>query len=275
MSVPRLFYCTVAGLVVATLLSFLFGASGLLNYHRLQAYERRVATGIAALEERHADLERLAKLLRTEPELLRLLARDSGYYRADEQVIRVGPQTPAAAPFSPYAPDFSDVGPLMQPQLPVPRDPFNVLALGLFLGLGLFTGLTVKRVLRSRVEQADGAAHADGDGGPDAVAGSVEDAFPAAAWADAEPPRGDVSADAGPDGAAAAAAVPAAENDGPLRQADAAEEVAEDVAASGDIGTRSTAGRAPAAGDAGVEPAPRRKRRRGRQRRGEVTVYRL
>ena len=267
--------------MVATLLSFLFGASGLLNFHRLQAYERRVATGIAALEERHADLERLAKLLRTEPELLRLLARDSGYYRADELVIRVGPQTPSAAPSSPYAPDFSDVGPLMQPQIPVPRDPFNVLALGLFLGLGLFTGLTVKRVLRSRVEQADGAAHADRDAGPDAVAGSVEDAFPAAGWSGAEPPRGEVSADATPDGAAAAAAsvaavaVPAAGYDGPRRQADAAEEATEDVSASGDIGTRSAAGSAPVAGDAGVEPGPRRKRRRGRKRRGEVTVYRL
>ena len=271
MSVPRLFYCTVAGLVVATLLSFLFGASGLLNYHRLQAYERRVASGIAALEERHADLERLARLLRTEPELLRLLARDSGYYRTDELVIRVGPQTPAAAPSSPYAPDFSDVGPLMQPQLPVPRDPFNVLALGLFLGLGLFAGLTVKRVLRSRAEQADGTAPADRATGPDAVAGSVEDAFPAADWSDAEPSRGDVSADATPDGVA----VPAAGHDEPLRQADAAEEVAEAVSASGDTGTQSAAGAAPAAGDAGVEPGPRRKRRRGRQRRGEVTVYRL
>ncbi len=264
--------------MVATLLSFLFGASGLLNYHRLQAYERRVATGIAVLEERHADLERLANLLRTEPELLRLLARDSGYYRADEMVIRVGPQ-PRAAAASPYAPDFSDVGPLMQPKLPVPRDPFNVLALGLFLGLGLFAGLTVKRMLLRRAEQADGAHSAGGTqsaGGatdPDAVAGSVEDAFPAAAWSDAELARGDVTAEATPDGVAAPP--PAPGSNGPLLRADAAEIVAEDVAAGGDAGTQSAAGSAQAAGDGGVEQGPRRKRRRGRQRRGEITVYRL
>ena len=274
MSVPRLFYCTVAGLVVATLLSFLFGASGLLNYHRLQAYERRVATGIAALEERHVDLERLANLLRTEPELLRLLARDSGYYRADELVIRVGPQPPAAGgAVSPYAPDFSDVGPLMQRKLPVPRDPFNVLALGLFLGLGLFAGLTVKRVLRRRAEQVDGAPRADGAARPDAVAGSVEDAFPAAAWSDAELARGGASAETTPDGVAATP--PATGSNRPLLRTDAAETVAEGVAASGDTGTQSAAGSAQAAGDGGVEPGPRRKRRRGRQRRGEVTVYRL
>ena len=260
--------------MVATLLSFLFGASGLLNYHRLQAYEQRVATGIAALEERHADLERLANLLRTEPELLRLLARDSGYYRANELVIRVGPYTPAAALMSPYAPDFSDVGPLMQPKLPLPRDPFNVLALGLFLGLGLFAGLTVKRVLRRRAEQTDGADHADGAAGADAVAGSVEDAFPASGWSDADLPRDDVSTDVPPDGVAAAA--PASAHDGPLRHADAAEDVAEGGPASGDNGThQSAAGSAQAAGDGGVEPGPRRKRRRGRQRRGEITVYRL
>ena len=259
--------------MVATLLSFLFGASGLLNYQRLQAYERHVATGISALEERHADLERLANLLRTEPELLRLLARDSGYYRADELVIRIGPQPPAAAAaVSPYAPDFSDVGPLMQPTLPVPRDPFNVLALGLFLGLGLFTGLTVKRVLRRRAEQADGAQHADGAAGPDAVAGSVEDAFPAAGWSDADLGRGDVSTEATPD---AVAAAQAADHDGPLRPADASEIGAEEVAASSDTGTQSAAGSAQAADDGGVEPGPRRKRRRGRQRRGEITVYRL
>ena len=271
MSVPRLFYCTVAGLVVATLLSFLFGASGLLNYRRLQEYERRVATGITALEQRHADLERLANLLRTEPELLRLLARDSGYYRADELVIRVGPQTPAVGAVSAYAPDYSDVGPLIQAKLPVPRDPFNVLALGLFLGLGLFTGLTVKRVLRSRAEQADGAAHADRAADPDAAARSVEDAFPAAGSCAAEPSRGDFSTAATADGVA----FPAAGYDEPPRQAEAAAEGAEHVGASGDIGNRSAAGSAPGAGDDGVAPGPRRKRRRGRERRGEVTVYRL
>ena len=254
--------------MVATLLSFLFGASGLLNYHRLQAYERRVATGIAALEERHADLERLANLLRTEPELLRLLARDSGYYRADERVITVGPQPPAAgAAVSPYAPDFSDVGPLMQSRLPVPRDPFNVLALGLFLGLGLFTALTVKRTLRRRAEQADGTYGADRAAGRDAVAGGVESTFPAAGWSEPEPALGEVPAATMPHDVAP----PAAGSDGPLRPAD----VAEGVAAGGDTGSHGAAGSTEAAGDGGTEPGPRRKRRRGRQRRSEVTVYRL
>ena len=157
MSVPRLFYCTVAGFVVATLLSFLFGASGLLNYRRLQEHERRIASGIAALEQRHAHLQRLQHLLLTEPELLRLLARDVGYYRDDELVIGVGPQPePPAGSASPYAPDFADVGPLVQPRPSLPHEPFNVLALGLFLGLVMFAVLTLK-TLFGRPRPAAGA----------------------------------------------------------------------------------------------------------------------
>ena len=127
-------------------------------------------------------------------------------------------------------------------------------------------------MLRRRTEQADDAQRTDGAAGPDAVAGSVEDAVPAAGWTDAEPARGDVSTEAVPDGAAAP---PLDGSDGPLRPAEAAEIVAEEVAASADTGSQGVAGSAPAADDGGVDPGPRRKRRRGRQRRDEITVYRL
>ena len=266
MSVPRLFYCTVAGLVIATLLSFLFGASGLLNYQRLQAYQRLIAAGIATLEERHGDLERYLNLLRTEPELLRLLARETGYYRADELVIRVGPQLdPGAGGSSPYAPDFSDVGPLVvQPRLPAPRDPFNVLALGLFLGLGMFAALTVTTALRRRAGQAEETGGATNYA--PAVAGSVEDAVPAAGgWTAAAPAR-----------AAAARA-----HDGPLAPAPAAPAaggVFQPSAAADDVasGSERAAGSRPAADGAGAaDPSPRRQRRRARRQRGDVTVYRL
>ena len=269
MSVPRLFYCTVAGLVVATLVSFLFGASGLLNYHRLQAYQRRVATGIAGLEERHADLELHLSRLRTQPELLRLLARETGYYREDELVIRVGPQVPdlAAGTASPYAPDFSDVGPLVQRKLPLPRDPFNVLALGLFLGVGLFAALTVRSALRRRTSQPGGGGAGVAADFADTFAGSVEDAATPDGWAD--PGHGDVET-----GADAAADDPAAD----LPDA-AVPEAAPPAAPAADTGSERSAGPRPAAGDdAGAdagEPAPRRKWRRARRRRGEVTVYRL
>ena len=90
-SVPRLFHCTVAGLVIATGLSFLFGASGLSSYRALRAYEAHVSDGIAALQDRHRRLQQRVAVLRDNPEALRLLARETGYYRPGETVIEVGP----------------------------------------------------------------------------------------------------------------------------------------------------------------------------------------
>ena len=252
MSVPRLFYCAVAGFVVATLLSFLFGASGLLNYRRLQDHERRIASGIAALEQRHAHLQRLQHLLRTEPELLRLLARDVGYYRAGELVIGVGPQPePPAGSASPYAPDFADVGPLVQPRPSLPHEPFNVLALGLFLGLVMFAFLTLKTVLR----RPPPAARADRSGGlPHPVAGNVEDAAAADGW----PAAGEARAAPAPAGARPAPAGPTPA-----------------VSAAGAARRRRAPGTPQSVAAAGAESSSSRRRRRPRQRRGEVTVYRL
>lgn len=253
MSVQRLFYCTVAGFVVATLLSFLFGASGLLNYRRLQEYERRVAAGIAALEERHSHLERLQTLLRTEPELLRLLAREVGYYGAGELVISVDPPQPdsLAGAASPYAPDFADVGPLVQPRHPLPRDPFNVLALGLFLGLGMFAVLSLKSLFGRR---ADPAAAADRPGDlPHAVAGNVEDAVAADTWTAGAP------AAAGP--AVTPAVTPASASAATMRP--------------GGRRRPPVAPQPATAAAAGADAGSRHRRRGPRSRRRDVTVYRL
>ena len=153
-SVPRLFHCTVAGLVIATGLSFLFGASGLSSYRALRAYEAHVSDGIAALQDRHRRLQQRVAVLRDNPEALRLLARETGYYRSGETVIEVGPvaidPTAAAGP----RPDreFADVAPLLQHTPPARREPFNALALGLFLGVGTFAVLSMLRAVRRRRE---------------------------------------------------------------------------------------------------------------------------
>ena len=162
MSVPRLFYCTVAGLVIATALSFLFGASGLFNYRDLRAYEAHVSVGTVALQDRHRSLQQRIAVLRDNPEALRLLARETGYFRSGETVIEVGPvpvdPTAAAGSRSEHA--FADVAPLLQRTPPAPRDPFNALALGLFLGAGSFAALSMLHAFRRRAHA--GAASAAG-----------------------------------------------------------------------------------------------------------------
>ena len=242
MSVPRLFYCTVAGLVIAFVLSFLFGASGLSNYHHLRAYQTHVSDGILALQDRHRSLRQRAAVLRDNPEALRLLARDSGYFRAGETVIEVGPSPvdPTAAS-GPRPGSEADVAPLLQRTPPAPREPFNALALGLCLGAGSFAMLSLLRAYRRR-------AHAGAAPGGDL-------------------PR---PASRQPDGAPT-----------PHSPASAPEETepspAPRSATGGSRAHQDGAAPADAAAAAGGEPAaePSGRRRTSRRRRRDVTVYRL
>ncbi len=162
MSVPRLFYCTVAGLVIATVLSFLFGASGLFNYRDLRAYEAHVSAGTVALQDRHRSLQQRVAVLRDNPEALRLLARETGYFRSGETVIEVAPAPvdPTAAAGARPEREFADVAPLLQRTPPAPRDPFNALALGLFLGAGSFAALSMLRAFRQHAPVAGNGATA-------------------------------------------------------------------------------------------------------------------
>jgi len=162
-SVPRLFYCTVAGLVIAIVLSFLFGASGLSNYHELRAYQAHVSDGIVALQDRHRSLQQRVAVLRDNPEALRLLARENGYFRPGETVIEVGPAPvdPTAAAGARSGSELAGVAPLLQRTPPAPREPFNALALGLCLGAGSFAMLSMLRGFRRRAHA--GTAPGRGD----------------------------------------------------------------------------------------------------------------
>ena len=253
-SVPRLFYCTVAGLVIAIVLSFLFGASGLFNYHNLRAYEAHVTDGIVALQDRYRGLQQRVAVLRDNPEALRLLARETGYFRAGETAIEVGPAPvePTAAAGAHSGREFVDVAPLLQRTPPAPRDPFNALALGLFLGVGSFAMLSILRAFRRRSQ----AGAAPGAGAP---SNQVHEQ-PKRASRRVPRPRAPVSgrgvADSGPAGAAASATPP----DGAAGASPARDERA-----------------APATPEPGGEAAPdgAGRRRKARRRRRDVTVYRL
>ena len=260
MSVPRLFHCTVAGLVVATGLSFLFGASGLYNYRDLRVYETHVADAIAALQDRHRRLHQRAAVLRDNPEALRLLARESGYYRPGETVIELGPVAvdPTAAAGARTGHQFADVAPLLQHTPPAPRDPFNALALGLFLGVGSFAGLSMMRVLRRRQAQPDAPAQRAGD------AGAISPRTGTKTAAGAISPRTGTKTVAGampsPTGTETAAGLMPP----PARS---------DTAAGNSPAPDDGATPAPSAAEPDEQPAGRRRKARRRPR--DVTVYRL
>ena len=181
----RVFFCAVAGVTMATIASFVLGASGLLSYRQLQAYDRSLEVSIAALGARNASLERRLAALRTNPELLRLYARELGYYRADEMVVRtvsgaagtleaVQPGAHFGAGRYPGAAHYMGSAayalyPVVQRRVWVRRDPFSALALGLVIGGASFLGVTLVGTVRRR-RQAGAAPEQYPGGGAGAPA---------------------------------------------------------------------------------------------------------
>ena len=274
MSAPRLFYCTVAGLVIATGVSFLYGASGLFNYRQLQAYERQVVAGIAALQERHRTLQTRLQALR-DPELVRLLARDTGYFRPDEMVVEVGPAPldPLAAGGAGRDPDFTGVAPLLQPTPPTPREPFNALALGLFLGVGLFATLTLLRTLRHRKAAGNGRTPTTG------YAGRAEPPARPRRRPDrgiVDPSQRPLESTTQPESAVLPESATRLEPAIPPESATAPRPAVRlDVGASPAHGRERSSGAPAAEADGGAGASARRRRQSRRRRRRDVAVYRL
>lgn len=89
MRLPRLAVYIALGFGVASLLSFLFADGGVLDYRAADRYRRQLEHNIAELEGIHGRLLDDLEAVRSDPELLRLQARQLGYFRPDEHVIRI------------------------------------------------------------------------------------------------------------------------------------------------------------------------------------------
>ena len=186
MNGARLFFCAVAGVTVATTASFLFGASGLLSYRQLQAYERRLDVSITTLAERNLSLERRLTALRTNPELLRLYARELGYYRPHEIVLRVTPGAAdpiiGASEGSPFGSgrypgaehymgtDAYALDPVVQRRVWARRDPFSALTVGMLIGAASYLGVSLCGAVRRHRRPAAVVSEQPPGGGADAPA---------------------------------------------------------------------------------------------------------
>ena len=81
--------CVYAGLVVTLVYVFVLGEAGLVNYQELLQRRQVLEWNIESLSEiNHRLGEELANLA-TDAETIRLIARELGYYRADERVVAV------------------------------------------------------------------------------------------------------------------------------------------------------------------------------------------
>lgn len=93
MRLPRLAVYLAIGFGVASLLTFLFGEGGVLEYRGAVGYRRQLEQNIGELKRINGQLLEDLEALRSDPELLRLQARQLGYFREDEHVVRIQGRT--------------------------------------------------------------------------------------------------------------------------------------------------------------------------------------
>jgi cell division protein FtsB len=76
------------GTSVYLLINLAFGPGGIREMERLSAHKARLEANLTALSELGRSLEGEVRRLRTDPEEIELRARELGYYRENDEVIR-------------------------------------------------------------------------------------------------------------------------------------------------------------------------------------------
>ena len=111
--------------VVTSLLSFFSGSGGLLDYANLRAFQAGLKENIADLEGTNEDLLKEVQALGSDPERLTLQARELGYFREGEKVIRIEGYKAGK--------NYYTVGKILRRKPNQPRKdwPFKALGLGL------------------------------------------------------------------------------------------------------------------------------------------------
>jgi len=85
----RLLPILLLGFLVASLLIYLFGDSGLLSYRALGEYREKLAENVDRLVSRNEALSADLESLRLSPERNALMARALGLYRPGDQVVKL------------------------------------------------------------------------------------------------------------------------------------------------------------------------------------------
>jgi cell division protein FtsB len=138
MKIPRIVIYIALSFVLTSLLFFFFGSGGLLDYGNLLAYRADLQDNIAELEGTNDDLLEEVQALGSDPERLTLQARELGYFREGEKVIRIEGYRAGK--------NYYTVGKILRrkPKQPRMAWPFKALGLGLPILLSLVS-LSVRR----------------------------------------------------------------------------------------------------------------------------------
>jgi cell division protein FtsB len=84
-----LFPVLIVVFVIASILIFFFGDSGLAAYRSLDRYREKLASNVEDLRQRNNDLTADLSSLRTSSARTLVLARGIGLYRSGDQVVRL------------------------------------------------------------------------------------------------------------------------------------------------------------------------------------------
>lgn len=79
----------VAGFIVASVLIYFFGDSGLVAYRRLDDYRQNLAANVEKLQARNSRLNEELSSLRDDAERSLVMAREIGLYRAGDEVVKL------------------------------------------------------------------------------------------------------------------------------------------------------------------------------------------
>lgn len=138
MKVPRIVVYIIFSFIVAAALYNFFGNGGLLDYRRLVAYRGSLQVNIDDLESINSELLTEVQALSSDPERLTLQARELGYFREGERVIRIADDTDRRSTYT--------VGKVLRRKAKQPRAdwPFRATGVGLPVLLALVS-VSVRR----------------------------------------------------------------------------------------------------------------------------------
>jgi cell division protein FtsB len=139
----RLVFLLAAGFLVRSLVLFIWGTGGQLDYDQLARYRQFLAANLDDLKSINSDLRRELEAISSDPERVALAARELGYIREGERVFRFAGSAPVSNSYT--------LGSLVRPSLPPRHLDWAWKLAGLAVPLALYlAGLVFKR--RSRHE---------------------------------------------------------------------------------------------------------------------------
>jgi cell division protein FtsB len=125
MRIPRIVIYVIVSFLAAAALTLFLGGGGMREYRRLLGYRASLQENIEDLQRINGQLLSEVQALGSDPERLTLQARQLGYFRDGERVIRFAGDTDRRSAYT--------VGRVLRRKAEKPRSewPFRITALGL------------------------------------------------------------------------------------------------------------------------------------------------